>query len=197
MSFSSFYPAQRTREEYSTTLKKWARWGNGVSVEQLGRKEIREFLDGVYEDAAGRLGGNPGRTANKVRSHLRAVMSWAWEQDLVAALPRFPKVKPQRDVAGRHYLTKAEINALYFATHQMKPDETAAQLEAGIPRRSVLEVCVSVFLQLRSGHGHDLENRGIPRADTVAARVVGPTFTRPRSQRDVSLGLAVLPPGKN
>jgi hypothetical protein len=22
-------------------------------------------------------------------------------------------------VAGRHYLTKAEINALYFATHQM------------------------------------------------------------------------------
>jgi hypothetical protein len=47
-------------------------------------------------------------------------MSWAWEQDLVAALPRFPKIKPQRDVAGRHYLTKAEINALYFATHQMK-----------------------------------------------------------------------------
>jgi hypothetical protein len=25
-----------------------------------------------------------------------------------------------RDVAGRHYVTKAEINALYFATHQMK-----------------------------------------------------------------------------
>ena len=113
-------PAQRTREEYFTTLRKWARWGSEVSVEQLGRKEIREFLDWVYEDAAGRHGGNPGRTANKVRSHLRAVMSWAWEQDLVAALPRFPKIKSQRDVAGRHYLTKAEINALYFATHQMK-----------------------------------------------------------------------------
>ena len=41
------------------------------------------------------------------------VMSWAWEQDLLKTLPRFPKVKPQRDVAGRHYLTKAEINALY------------------------------------------------------------------------------------
>jgi hypothetical protein len=27
--------------------------------------------------------------------------------------------REQRDVAGRHYLTKAEINALYFATHQM------------------------------------------------------------------------------
>jgi hypothetical protein len=33
---------------------------------------------------------------------------------------RFPKPWEQRDVAGRHYLTKPEINALYFATHQMK-----------------------------------------------------------------------------
>lgn len=38
---------------------------------------------------------------------------------MVDALPRFPKLKPQRDVGGRHYLTKAEINAIYFATHQM------------------------------------------------------------------------------
>ncbi len=113
-------PAQRTREEYSTTLRKWARWGGGPPLGQLGRKEIREFLDWVYEDAAAREGRNPGRTANKVCSHLRAVMSWAWEQDIVDALPRFPKHKPQRDVAGRHYLTKPEINALYFATHQMK-----------------------------------------------------------------------------
>ncbi len=101
-------------------MRKWARWGGGPPVDQLGRKEIREFLDWVYEDAAARQGRNPGRTANKVRSHLRAVMSWAWEQDIVDALPRFPKLKPQRDVAGRHYLTKGEINSLYFATHQMK-----------------------------------------------------------------------------
>ena len=113
-------PAQRTREEYSTTLRKWARWGGGLPIGQLGRKEFREFLDWVCEDAAAREGRNPGRTANKVRSHLRAVMSWAWEQDIVDALPRFPKLKPQRDVAGRHDLTKGEINALYFATHQMK-----------------------------------------------------------------------------
>ena len=43
-------PAQRTREEYSTTLRKWQRWGGGVPLEQLERKEIREFLDWVYED---------------------------------------------------------------------------------------------------------------------------------------------------
>lgn len=113
-------PAQRTREEYSTTVRKWERWGGGAPLEKLTRKEIREFLDWVYEDANAQQRENPGRTANKVRSHLRAVMSWAWEHDLVDALPRFPKLKPQRDVAGRHYLTKAEINALYFATYKMK-----------------------------------------------------------------------------
>ena len=104
-------PAQRTREEYATTLRKWARWGGGIPINQLGRKEIREFLDWIYEDAAAQEGTNPGRTANKVRSHLRALTSWAWEQDIVDALLRFPKHKPQRDIAGRHYLVMAEINA--------------------------------------------------------------------------------------
>jgi hypothetical protein len=113
--------AQRTRNEYHTTLKKWSEWGNGVPLEELGRKEVREFLDWVYEHAVEQGGTNPGRTSNKSRDHLKAIMSWAWEQDLIVSLPRFPKPKPQRDVAGRHYLTKTEINALYFATHQMKP----------------------------------------------------------------------------
>ena len=43
-----------------------------------------------------------------------------WERDYVEKLPRFPKTKPQRDVAGRHYLTKADLNALYFATYELK-----------------------------------------------------------------------------
>lgn len=47
-------------------------------------------------------------------------MSWAWEQDILQSLPRFPKPKPQRDVAGRHYLTKSDLNALYFATFQLE-----------------------------------------------------------------------------
>jgi hypothetical protein len=113
-------PAQRTREEYVTTLRKWLRWGGAVPLEHLGRKEIREFIDWVHENAIARQARNRGRTSNKVRSHLRAVISWAWEQDLVDALPKFPKLKPQRDVAGRLYLTKPELNALYFATHQMR-----------------------------------------------------------------------------
>jgi integrase len=113
-------PARGTRDEYQTTLKKWKEWGGGVPIEQLGRKELREFLDWVYERAVADDGMNPGRTANKAREHLRAITSWAWEHDLIESSPRFPKSRPQRDVAGRHYLTKAEINALYFATHRME-----------------------------------------------------------------------------
>ena len=48
-------PAQRTREGYCTTLRKWERWGGGLPLEQLGRKEFREFLDWVHEYAASRV----------------------------------------------------------------------------------------------------------------------------------------------
>jgi hypothetical protein len=57
-------PAQRTREEYATTLRKWSRWGGAVPLDRLGRKEIREFLDWVHEDAKARLARNPGRISN-------------------------------------------------------------------------------------------------------------------------------------
>lgn len=112
--------SRATNSAYTSTLKKWNDWGNGIPIEELRRKDIRSFLDWVFEHAVDHEGTNPGRTTNKAREHLRAVMSWAWEKDLVETLPRFPKPRPQRDVAGRHYLTKAEINALYFATNQMK-----------------------------------------------------------------------------
>lgn len=44
-------PAARTREEYSTMLKTWKDWGGGVPIDKLGHKEVREFLDRVYEHA--------------------------------------------------------------------------------------------------------------------------------------------------
>jgi integrase len=110
----------RTRNEYVTTLRKWTLWGGGVPLEELGRQDIRDFLEWVYDHAVADQGTNPGRTANKARENLRAIMSWAWEQDLVETLPRFPKPRPQRDIAGRHYLTRTEINAIYFATHELK-----------------------------------------------------------------------------
>ncbi len=108
-----------TRNEYFSTLRKWTQWGGRAPIEELRRKDIREFLDWVYERAVANEGSNPGRTANKAREHLRAVISWSWEQELIDSPPRFPKPRDQRDVAGRHYLTKPEINALCFATHKM------------------------------------------------------------------------------
>lgn len=109
-----------TRRQYVTTLKKWREWGGDVPIADLRRPNVRDFLDWVHEHAIEQEGTNPGRTANKARENLRAILSWAWEQDLIDALPRFPKPRRQRDAAGRHYLTKAEINALYFATYELR-----------------------------------------------------------------------------
>ena len=81
--------------------------GGSIPVEQLRRRYIRELLDRVYQQAVTDEGTNPGRTANKAREHLRAILSWAWEQEPIDPLPRFPGPRDQRDVAGRHYLTKA------------------------------------------------------------------------------------------
>src|SRR5262245_53421360 len=108
-----------TCNEYASTVRKWDQWGHGVPIEELPRKDVREFLDWVHERAIAGEGTNPDRTANKAREHLRAVLSWAWEQELMESSPRFPRSREQRDVADRHYLTKAEVNALYFTTHSM------------------------------------------------------------------------------
>ena len=94
-------------------------WGGGGAADALRRKDIREFLDWVYERAVKDQGTNPGRTASKAREHLRAILYWAWEQESIDSPPRFPGPRDQREVAGRHYLTKPEINAFYFSTHMM------------------------------------------------------------------------------
>ena len=39
-------PAQRTREEYSTTLRKWARWGSGFPSTNLDEKKSVSFWIG-------------------------------------------------------------------------------------------------------------------------------------------------------
>ena len=70
-------------ERVPPTIRKWERWGGGGPIEQLRRKDVREFLDWVHEQAIKDGGTNPGRTANKAREHLRAVLSWAWEQELI------------------------------------------------------------------------------------------------------------------
>ncbi len=79
-----------TRNEYRSTVRKWEQWGDGPPIEQLQHKQVREFLDWVHEYAVAQDGTNPGRTANKAREHLRAVLSWAWEQEIIDSRPGFP-----------------------------------------------------------------------------------------------------------
>jgi hypothetical protein len=66
-----------TQDEYNTTLNNWREWGGGVPIEKIDRKGIRDFLDWVYNQAVTNEGSNPGRTVNKARENLRAIMSWA------------------------------------------------------------------------------------------------------------------------
>ena len=72
-----------TCKEYRGTVTKWIAWGKGVDVDQIGRVQLRDFLDWVHEKAAADGGLNAGRTANKARENLRAILSWAWEQDFL------------------------------------------------------------------------------------------------------------------
>jgi len=130
-----------TRKEYKSTLAKWLAWGKDIEIGSIERTHIREFIDWVHEKAVHDGGSNPGRTANKSRENLRAIMSWAWEQDHIEKLPRFPKPKPQRDVAGRHYLTKPDLNALYSATYRLeRPRGWKQPFTVGQQRRAALVV---------------------------------------------------------
>ena len=37
--------ARGTRNEYFSTVRKWEQWEGGLPIEELQRKQIREFLD--------------------------------------------------------------------------------------------------------------------------------------------------------
>ena len=112
--------ANGTKAEYRSTLNKWEEWNAKIPIDKLGRREIAAFLDHVYAAAKEKEGTNPGRASNKAREQICAVMSWAWDQEIIDTLPRFPKLRKQRYVAGRHYLTRTELNSLFFATYKMK-----------------------------------------------------------------------------
>ena len=53
------------RNEYRSTLRKWGEWGAGGPLNDLGRRDIRAFLDWVYARAVDDQGTNPGRTAKQ------------------------------------------------------------------------------------------------------------------------------------
>ena len=85
----------------------------------MTRQEIRKFLDWVYRSGSltkARIPAEPrtrlGNTCVPLlRGHGNRISS---SHHRVSLSPG------RRNVAGRHYLTKAEIDALYFATHKME-----------------------------------------------------------------------------
>jgi hypothetical protein len=180
-----------TRSENLSTLRKWETWGEGRPIEGLRRKEIREFLDWVYERAVKDEGTNPGRTANKAREQLRAILSW--EQELIELPPRFPGPKARRDVVGRHYLTKGEINALCFATPKLeRPRGWDATHPIGrywaVPSWSS---SITAWLLRPCG------SQASPRADPLASRDLGPAVTGSGGQTALALGVGLLSSGED
>jgi hypothetical protein len=180
-----------TRNEYFSTLRNWERWGDGPPIEQLQHKQIREFLDWVHERALAQDGINPGRTANKAREHLRAVISWAWEQELIDTLPRYPQAKGA---------TRCCRSALPDEGRDQRPllcdasDEASPRLGQPVPGGTVLASRARRLFQLRGRYRNRLEVRPLPRTDSLAACNVGAAVARSRSKGAVTLGVAVLPP---
>ncbi len=77
-------------------------------MERLDRPTIRDFLTWVFDRAVAEGGTNPGRTSNKARTHLRAVVSWAWENDLLEMPPNL--MGTELVAPGSHFLrTDVEV----------------------------------------------------------------------------------------
>src|SRR5260370_1142894 len=63
--------------------------------------------------------------------------------------------------------------------------------------RALLAKRACRILQLRPGHWHRLEIYTLPRADSLAARILEPAITRSGIEGTISLGMAVLSPGED
>jgi site-specific recombinase XerD len=50
-----------TQKEYRSTVTKWLARGQGVDVDQIDRRHIRDYLDWVHDKAANDGGSNAGR----------------------------------------------------------------------------------------------------------------------------------------
>jgi len=116
--------SRSTRAEYQTSGRKWAEWLNvhrsctPMHIREITAEVLDEWLTWVYEQAKSQ-GTNPGRSHNKARSNMRAVLNWAAKRRLIAAVPVFPDERDQREVAGHYFLTDDEVERVYLATYQL------------------------------------------------------------------------------
>jgi hypothetical protein len=128
----------RTVNELKTTARKLARWAalpanqhrsrTPMLVGSLSKEVLAEFLTWVFRDASQietaaeaerKKVTNPGRAHNKAREHLRAVLTWCVDQELLPALPRLPPARDSVEAAGLYFFTDEELDQLYWATYRL------------------------------------------------------------------------------
>ena len=68
--------ARGTRNEYFSTLRKWEEWGAGLPIEDLRRRNVREFLDWVYERAKQIRITDPEQRREVLEYHRKAREFW-------------------------------------------------------------------------------------------------------------------------
>jgi hypothetical protein len=135
-------PAQRTREEYATTLHKWSRWGGAVPLERIGTKEIREFVDWVHEDAAITSRDQP-RPGARPRGHL-------------ASIP------PSEATAGHCRAALPDQARDQCPLFRDASDAASSGLEPSLACRAVLARRFGGLLQLRGRYWNGLEDAPLP-----------------------------------
>lgn len=165
--FSQYHEAKdsspRTVEEYDTTLNRLDQWAiacsrslTPIAVSSLDRQTIKDFLDWVYAQAVTAGQGNPGRTVNKRREHLRAVLNWLHREELTGPAPRFPDEREQRDATGLFFLDDAELDSLYWATYQMpRPHAWTRELTVGAYWRAGLAIWLTYGVDTQTLFAYD------------------------------------------
>ena len=152
-----------TCKEYRSTVTKWIAWGKGAlpstrlgdlnyGISSIG--SMRKLPRDVGSNC--RTDGEQG-TGNFESHNVVGPGSRITSRSSLDSRNR----KPQRDVAGRHYLTKADLNALYFATYELKrPRGWKQSLTVGHYWRAALVVFFN--------YGVDYADFQIMRSDQVS-----------------------------
>ena len=169
-----------TRNEYLSTLRKWERWGGGIPVEQLRRKDIREFLDWVYEQAVKDEGDEPGphgQQGPRAPPRRPLLGLGAGADRHAAAVPR------AEGPARRRRPTLPDQGRDQRPLLRHPQDGAAAGLGRPSSDRPVLARRPGRVLQLRRRYRDRLEVHAGPRADPLAARDLGPAIAGPRGRR--------------
>ena len=137
--------SRSTRAEYQTSGRKWAEWLNvhrsctPMHIRAIDAELLEKWLAWVYSEAQTSGDANPGRTTNKARSNMRAVLNWAAKRRLISSVPVFPDEREQREVAGTYFLTDDEMGKLYMATFRLaKPARWKDPRPLGLLWRCVL-----------------------------------------------------------